>query len=72
MSRVAVTVVAPLAIRQRLEFTGHGVMRPTKMHQVPATLAAVWPNRSFLPSSVTAGCVENSALLLLLTGKFSA
>jgi hypothetical protein len=40
----AATVVAPLAIHQRLEFTGHGVMRPTKMHQVPATLAAVWPN----------------------------
>jgi hypothetical protein len=49
-------VVAPLAIsqlRQRVHDGG-----PC---QLLATLAAVWPNRSFLPSSVTAGCAENGS-----------
>jgi hypothetical protein len=31
--------------------------------QLLTTLAAVWPNSSFLPSSVTAGCAENGSAL---------
>ena len=54
-SGVAGAIVAPLAESQSLYVVSHGMMRRARVRQAFSTFAAVWPNNSFLPSSVTAG-----------------